>query len=94
MVTKRTAVDNDLSGQVEETARLAESLQEKEDLSEVKNTQIIIRCTEDEKDDKKAFFAKHGLSVSKGMNIAYEVLRILERKGKVELTRHGYSMGL
>lgn len=92
MVTKRSSDPFVPTAQVEESARVAETLQPKGGQEAPKETQIVIRTTEPEKDEIKTYFAKHGLSISKGMNIAYDVLRVLERRGKVDLTKNGYSL--
>lgn len=57
-----------------------------------KETQIVIRVSEAEKANFKAYFAKHGLSISRGFNIAFEVLSVMEGKGLVELSKNGYSI--
>ena len=93
MVTKRATGNTDTIEQVNESAKIAETLQpKKENATANKETQIVIRVTESEKADYKAYFAKKGLSLSKGMNIAFEVLRTLEKRGKVDLTKNGYSI--
>lgn len=94
MVTKRvTSIENaEIKEQIKESSKIAETLQPKKTATETKETQIVIRLTESEKTEYKAYFAKHGLSISKGMNIAFEVLRMLEKRGKVDLSKNGYSI--
>lgn len=92
MVTKRSTENTELKKQITESAKIAETLQPKAMATDNKETQIVIRITETEKAEYKAYFAKHGLSMSKGLNIAFEVLRLLEKRGKVDLSKNGYSI--
>lgn len=94
MVTRRSIeTTNTAKEQVLQSAKIAETLQPKANTAtENKETQIVIRITESEKAEYKAYFAKHGLSMSKGLNIAFEVLRLLEKRGKVDLSKNGYSI--
>lgn len=94
MVTRRSTETMDATKeQILQSAKIAETLQPKTDTAtDNKETQIVIRVTETEKAEYKAYFAKHGLSMSKGLNIAFEVLRLLEKRGKVDLSKNGYSI--
>ena len=45
----------------------------------IKATQIVVRTTEKERESLKAYFMKHGVSLSKGIKIA---IKYLEQQGK------------
>ena len=57
----------------------------------VKATQIVVRTTEKEREALKAYFMKHGVSLSKGIKIAIRYLEQQEKRGKVHFSDIGIS---
>lgn len=57
----------------------------------VKVTQVVVRTTEKEREAMKAYFMKHGVSLSKGIKIAIRYLEQQEKKGKVHFSDIGLS---
>ena len=55
----------------------------------IKATQIVVRTTEKEREMLKAYFMKHGVSLSKGIKIAIEYLEQQEKKGLVHFSDIG-----
>ena len=55
----------------------------------IKVTQIVVRTTEKERESLKAYFMKHGLSLSKGIKIAIKYLEQQEKKGLVHFSDIG-----
>ena len=55
----------------------------------IKATQIVVRTTEKERDQLKAYFMKHGVSLSKGIKIAIKYLEQQEKKGLVHFSDIG-----
>lgn len=55
----------------------------------VKATQIVVRTTEKERESLKAYFLKHGCSLSKGIKIAIKYLEQQEKKGLVHFSDIG-----
>ncbi|MCQ2966839.1 MAG: hypothetical protein MJ250_08930 [Alphaproteobacteria bacterium] len=55
----------------------------------IKSTQIVVRTTEKEREALKAYFMKHGVSVSKGLKIAVKYLEQQEKKGLVHFSDIG-----
>ena len=56
---------------------------------QIKATQIVVRTTEKEREALKAYFMKHGLSLSKGIKIAIKYLEQQEKKGLVHFSDIG-----
>ena len=52
----------------------------------IKATQIVVRTTEKEREALKAYFMKHGVSLSKGIKIAIKYLEQQEKKGLVHFS--------
>lgn len=59
------------------------------DKSVTKDTQIIFRTTEDTKNSLKGFFASHGISLSKGVQLACFYLVQQIQNGNVDVTDAG-----
>ncbi len=59
------------------------------DKSVTKDTQIIFRTTEDTKNSLKGFFASHGISLSKGVQLACFYLVQQIQSGNVDVTDAG-----
>ena len=57
----------------------------------VKATQIVVRTTEKEREALKAYYMKHGVSLSKGIKIAIRYLEQQEKRGKVHFSDIGIS---
>lgn len=57
----------------------------------VKATQVVVRTTEKEREAMKAYFMKHGVSLSKGIKIAIRYLEQQEKRGKVHFSDIGIS---
>lgn len=57
----------------------------------IKATQIVVRTTEKEREALKAYFMKHGVSLSKGIKIAIRYLEQQEKRGKVHFSDIGIS---
>ena len=55
----------------------------------IKATQIVVRTTEKEREALKAYFMKHGVSLSKGIKIAIKYLEQQEKKGLVHFSDIG-----
>ena len=55
----------------------------------IKATQIVVRTTEKERESLKAYFMKHGVSLSKGIKIAIKYLEQQEKKGLVHFSDIG-----
>ena len=55
----------------------------------IKTTQIVVRTTEKEREALKAYFMKHGVSLSKGIKIAIKYLEQQEKKGLVHFSDIG-----
>lgn len=55
----------------------------------IKATQIVVRTTEKEREQLKAYFMKHGVSLSKGIKIAIKYLEQQEKKGLVHFSDIG-----
>ena len=55
----------------------------------IKATQIVVRTTEKERETLKAYFMKHGVSLSKGIKIAIKYLEQQEKKGLVHFSDIG-----
>ena len=55
----------------------------------IKATQIFVRTTEKEREALKAYFMKHGVSLSKGIKIAIKYLEQQEKKGLVHFSDIG-----
>ena len=55
----------------------------------IKATQIVVRTTEKERKALKAYFMKHGVSLSKGIKIAIKYLEQQEKKGLVHFSDIG-----
>ena len=55
----------------------------------IKTTQIVVRTTEKERNELKAYFMKHGISISKGLKIAVKYLQQQEKKGQVRFSDIG-----
>lgn len=55
----------------------------------IKATQIVVRTTEKEREALKAYFMKHGVSLSKGIKIAIKYLEQQESKGLVHFSDIG-----
>lgn len=55
----------------------------------IKTTQIVVRTTEKEREELKAYFMKHGVSLSKGLKIAVKYLEQQEKKGQVRFSDIG-----
>ena len=55
----------------------------------IKATQIVVRTTEKEREAFKAYFMKHGVSLSKGIKIAIKYLEQQEKKGLVHFSDIG-----
>ena len=55
----------------------------------IKATQIVVRTTEKEREALKAYFMKHGVSLSKGIKIAIKYLEKQEKKGLVHFSDIG-----
>lgn len=55
----------------------------------IKATQIVVRTTENEREALKAYFMKHGVSLSKGIKIAIKYLEQQEKKGLVQFSDIG-----
>ena len=56
---------------------------------QIKATQIVVRTTEKEREALKAYFMKHGVSLSKGIKIAIKYLEQQEKKGLVHFSDIG-----
>ena len=56
---------------------------------QIKATQIVVRTTEKERENVKAYFMKGGVSVSKGIKIAIKYLEQQEKKGLVHFSDIG-----
>ena len=56
----------------------------------IKATQIVVRTTEKEREALKAYFMKHGVSLSKGIKIAIKYLEQQEKKGLVHFSDIGF----
>lgn len=56
---------------------------------QIKATQIVVRTTEKERGALKAYFMKHGVSLSKGIKIAIKYLEQQEKKGLVHFSDIG-----
>ena len=56
---------------------------------QIKATQIVVRTTEKEREALKAYFMKHGVSLSKGIKIAIQYLEQQEKKGLVHFSDIG-----
>ena len=56
---------------------------------QIKATQIVVRTTEKEREMLKAYFMKHGVSLSKGIKIAIKYLEQQEKKGLVHFSDIG-----
>lgn len=54
-----------------------------------KDTQIIFRTTEDNKNSLKGFFASHGITLSKGIQLACFYLEQQIKAGSVEINSAG-----
>ena len=55
----------------------------------IKATQIVVRTTEKEREALKAYFMKHGVSLSKGIKIAIKYLEQQEKKRLVHFADIG-----
>lgn len=55
----------------------------------IKATQLVVRTTEKEREALKAYFMKHGVSLSKGIKIAIKYLEQQEKKGLVHFSDIG-----
>ena len=66
--------------------------QDDEDITDMKNqkkAQLLIRVSEEERNSMKAYFMKHGLSVTKGIKLAVKYLEQQEKKGSVKFSDIG-----
>ncbi len=75
-------IEDDVAEEVEEPASVSVSRQ-------IKATQIVVRTTEKEREALKAYFMKHGVSLSKGIKIAIKYLEQQEKKGLVHFSDIG-----
>ncbi len=75
-------IEDDVSEEVEAPASVSVSRQ-------IKATQIVVRTTEKEREALKAYFMKHGVSLSKGIKIAIKYLEQQEKKGLVHFSDIG-----
>lgn len=55
----------------------------------LKETQIVMRVSDQEKEAMKRYFMKHGVSLSKGLKIAVKYLEQQEKKGQVHFSDIG-----
>ncbi len=55
----------------------------------IKATQIVVRTTEKEREQLKAYFMRHGLTVSKGIKVAIKYLQQQEEKGNIHFSEIG-----
>ena len=75
-------IEDDVAEEVEAPASVSVSRQ-------IKATQIVVRTTEKEREALKAYFMKHGVSLSKGIKIAIKYLEQQEKKGLVHFSDIG-----
>ena len=75
-------IEDDVAEEVEAPASVSVSRQ-------IKATQIVVRTTEKEREMLKAYFMKHGVSLSKGIKIAIKYLEQQEKKGLVHFSDIG-----
>ncbi len=75
-------IEDDAAEEVEAPASVSVSRQ-------IKATQIVVRTTEKEREALKAYFMKHGVSLSKGIKIAIKYLEQQEKKGLVHFSDIG-----
>lgn len=75
-------IEDDGAEEVEAPASVSVSRQ-------IKATQIVVRTTEKEREALKAYFMKHGVSLSKGIKIAIKYLEQQEKKGLVHFSDIG-----
>ena len=75
-------IEDDVAEEVKAPASVSVSRQ-------IKATQIVVRTTEKERETLKAYFMKHGVSLSKGIKIAIKYLEQQEKKGLVHFSDIG-----
>lgn len=99
-VVKETPVESTVTEEITEIdttsmdSDFVEDISIEEDVPVSKNikaTQIVVRTTEKEREALKAYFMKHGVSLSKGIKIAIRYLEQQEKRGKVHFSDIGIS---